>query len=225
MNAAIAFGSVSRLQPLGVRCCAGVWTGRSSHGTHGTCGHAAAAAATWHKISCKQLEIASALRRCGRKGGAPRLEYRSLAYCFHSNGLSRSRVVDVALCSLGDLAQVRQMEGGEDEDALQRERLDNITEQLTASSALPFLLLMMPQIIKNADYLMAGNKSPLSILPWMGYTTGLLGNMLLLTYFSEKKEMSATIVQVVGVVSTFVLLSQVRSQDPFVLLTPTFLLC
>lgn len=86
---------------------------------------------------------------------------------------------------------------------------DSTTEKLTESSTLAFLLLMTPQIVKNARTLLAGDPAPVGILPWMGYSTGLLGNLLLLSYFASKKELGATLVQAVGVVSTFVLLSQI----------------
>jgi sensor histidine kinase YesM len=42
-----------------------------------------------------------------------------------------------------------------------------------------------------------------------GYSTGLLGNTLLFSYFAAKKETGATIVQGVGMLSTYVLLSTV----------------
>ncbi|CAI7820162.1 unnamed protein product [Closterium sp. NIES-53] len=43
----------------------------------------------------------------------------------------------------------------------------------------------------------------------LGFATGFLGNMLLLSYFTAKRELSACLVQVVGAASTAILLSQV----------------
>lgn len=83
------------------------------------------------------------------------------------------------------------------------------TETLTLSSTFAGLFLMAPQIWKNAEYLIAGQLDTLSILPWVGYSTGFLGNMLLLSYFASKRELSATLVQGVGATSTCVLLSQI----------------
>eukprot|EP00899_Mesostigma_viride_P000021 jgi/Mesvir1/10019/Mv03642-RA.1 len=89
------------------------------------------------------------------------------------------------------------------------ESWDKITSNMAQMATLPFLLLLMPQILKNAQNLIAGKLEAVSILPWMAYFTGLLGNMLLLTYFAEKHEKSAVVVQSMGVITTAVLLSQI----------------
>ncbi|GAQ85197.1 hypothetical protein KFL_002230180 [Klebsormidium nitens] len=86
---------------------------------------------------------------------------------------------------------------------------DGLTTQLAASSTAAFLVLMLPQILKNLTNLRQGNLAPIGVLPWMGYSTGLLGNTLLLSYFAAKKESGATIVQGVGMLSTYVLLSTI----------------
>ncbi|KAK3257315.1 core protein, partial [Cymbomonas tetramitiformis] len=85
---------------------------------------------------------------------------------------------------------------------------ESTTIRLTESSTLPFLFLLLPQIWKNAVNLLEGNLTALSIICWQGFTNGLLGNLLLLSYFSAKKERSAAFVQVVGVLSTAALLTQ-----------------
>ncbi|CAI5495283.1 unnamed protein product [Closterium sp. Naga37s-1] len=69
--------------------------------------------------------------------------------------------------------------------------------------------MMVPQILKNAALLRANQGAALGILSWLGFATGFLGNMLLLSYFTAKRELSACLVQVVGAASTAVLLSQV----------------
>ncbi|KAK9120357.1 hypothetical protein Syun_017974 [Stephania yunnanensis] len=55
---------------------------------------------------------------------------------------------------------------------------------------------------------MAGNKSALLAVPWLGIFTGLLGNLSLLSYFAKKKEKEAILVQTLGVISMYVVISQ-----------------
>lgn len=43
---------------------------------------------------------------------------------------------------------------------------------------------------------------------WQGMLTGLLGNLTLLSYFVKKKEKEAILVQTLGVVSIYVVISQ-----------------
>ena len=52
------------------------------------------------------------------------------------------------------------------------------------------------QIVKNARLLLAGDSASLGVLSWVGYATGYLGNMLLLSYFTARREQSACFVQV-----------------------------
>lgn len=84
-----------------------------------------------------------------------------------------------------------------------------ITQQLVASSTLPFLLLFWPQLLKNAKNLYS-NPESLGILSWLSYLTGLFGNTLLLQYFTTKREMSAVLVQAIGIASSFAVLTQIR---------------
>ena len=86
---------------------------------------------------------------------------------------------------------------------------DDWTELLTNSAILAFLPLQVPQIIKNFSLIAAGNVSQISILPWMGYSTGILGNMLLLSYFVSQKEAGAARVQAVGVMTSAVVVGQI----------------
>lgn len=86
---------------------------------------------------------------------------------------------------------------------------NRVTERLTDCSTFVFVLLLMPQIIKNTRNLLNDNASALSIIPWMGYTCSLIGNMLLLSYFASKKERAASTVQAIGVLSNLVMLFQV----------------
>eukprot|EP00240_Pyramimonas_obovata_P003890 CAMPEP_0118946348 /NCGR_PEP_ID=MMETSP1169-20130426/44062_1 /TAXON_ID=36882 /ORGANISM="Pyramimonas obovata, Strain CCMP722" /LENGTH=372 /DNA_ID=CAMNT_0006892295 /DNA_START=227 /DNA_END=1341 /DNA_ORIENTATION=- len=86
---------------------------------------------------------------------------------------------------------------------------DRITETMTSLSTVPFLFLLMPQVYKNTLQLMAGNSAALAIISWAGYTSGMLGNLLLFSYFASKGERSAAFVQGIGVLSTATLLVQV----------------
>ncbi len=86
---------------------------------------------------------------------------------------------------------------------------DLLTEKLTKWALVPFTLLQVPQIIMNITNLIGGNPEALSILPWMGYSTGILGNMLLLSYFASQKEKGASLVQGVGVITSAVVVTQI----------------
>eukprot|EP00850_Spirogloea_muscicola_P022516 SM000299S10840 [mRNA] locus=s299:61169:63548:+ [translate_table: standard] len=86
---------------------------------------------------------------------------------------------------------------------------DDLTQKMVASSTFGFLLMLLPQIVKNAQSLMASTPEALAILPWVGYSTGLGGNLLLLSYFLTKGELSATTVQGIGALSTYVLVAQI----------------
>ncbi|PQM39496.1 RNA polymerase sigma factor sigA [Prunus yedoensis var. nudiflora] len=85
------------------------------------------------------------------------------------------------------------------------EQWDSWTAKFSGASNIPFLLLQMPQIILNAQNLLAGNKAALLAVPWLGMFTGLLGNLSLLSYFAKKREKEAIVVQTLGIMwSTFV---------------------
>ncbi|KAE8734598.1 Maltose excess protein 1 [Hibiscus syriacus] len=85
---------------------------------------------------------------------------------------------------------------------------DSWTAKFAGAANLPFLLLQLPQIILNARNLMAGNKTALLAVPWLGMFTGLLGNLSLLSYFAKKRETEAAVVQTLGVISIFVVITQ-----------------
>uniref|UniRef100_A0A2P2JB29 Uncharacterized protein n=2 Tax=Rhizophora mucronata TaxID=61149 RepID=A0A2P2JB29_RHIMU len=71
----------------------------------------------------------------------------------------------------------------------------------------------MPQIILNARNLLAGNKIALLAVSWLGMLTGLLGNLSLLSYFAKKRETEATVVQTLGVISTYIVLAQLSMAE------------
>jgi hypothetical protein len=80
---------------------------------------------------------------------------------------------------------------------------------MASSATVPFLFLTLPQIVKNASLIAAGRPDALGAISWEGQVTGLLGNLLLLSYFADKGEMSAWVVQGVGVCATGALLTQI----------------
>jgi len=80
---------------------------------------------------------------------------------------------------------------------------DSLTSTIAGSSTLPFLLLQSPQIMLNAQNLLAGNRAALFAVGWLGQLTGLLGNLSLLSYFAKKKETGTVVVQTVGVISIY----------------------
>ncbi|XP_022746180.1 maltose excess protein 1-like, chloroplastic [Durio zibethinus] len=93
------------------------------------------------------------------------------------------------------------------------EEWDSLTAKFSGAANIPFLLLQLPQIILNARNLLAGNKTALLAVPWMGMFTGLLGNLSLLSYFAKKREMEAVVVQTLGVVSIYVVITQLAMAE------------
>ncbi|WCJ27738.1 Maltose excess protein 1 chloroplastic [Euphorbia peplus] len=93
-------------------------------------------------------------------------------------------------------------------DSKNYDQWDSWTAKFSAAANLPFLLLQLPQIILNAQNLMAGNKTALLAVPWLGMLTGLLGNLSLLSYFVKKKEREAILVQTLGVITIYIVITQ-----------------
>lgn len=85
---------------------------------------------------------------------------------------------------------------------------DSLTAKFAGAANVPFLLLQLPQIVLNARNLLAGNNAALFAVPWLGMFTGLLGNLSLLSYFAKKRETEVVVVQTLGVVSTFAVITQ-----------------
>ncbi|KAK1307304.1 hypothetical protein QJS10_CPA10g01290 [Acorus calamus] len=90
---------------------------------------------------------------------------------------------------------------------------DSLTAKFAGAANLPFLLLQLPQIILNAQNLLAGNKAALFAVPWLGMLTGLLGNLSLLSYFAKKRETEAVFVQTLGVISTYIVILQLAMAE------------
>ncbi|CAD6262431.1 unnamed protein product [Miscanthus lutarioriparius] len=90
---------------------------------------------------------------------------------------------------------------------------DSVTAKFAGAANIPFLLLQLPQIVLNARNLLAGKKTALFAVPWLGMLTGLLGNLSLLSYFAKKRETEAVIVQTLGVISTYAVLVQLAMAE------------
>ncbi|GLT95306.1 hypothetical protein SLE2022_129960 [Rubroshorea leprosula] len=93
------------------------------------------------------------------------------------------------------------------------EQWDSWTAIFSGASNIPFLLMQLPQIILNARNLLAGNKTALLAVPWLGMFTGLLGNLSLLSYFTKKREKEVIVVQTLGVVSQYVVFAQLAMAE------------
>ncbi|XP_057869568.1 maltose excess protein 1-like, chloroplastic isoform X2 [Cryptomeria japonica] len=85
---------------------------------------------------------------------------------------------------------------------------DLMTARVAEFAILPFLLMQFPQIILNAQNLIAGNESALFAVEWTAQLTSLMGNLSLLSYFVNKRERGASIVQAAGVLTTLIVLLQ-----------------
>ncbi|KAL8531653.1 hypothetical protein ACS0TY_008299 [Phlomoides rotata] len=85
---------------------------------------------------------------------------------------------------------------------------DLMTAKLAGAANLPFLLLHLPQIVLNTRNLLERNTSALLAVPWLGVLTGLLENLCLASYFIKKRKTEATVVQTLGVISTYVVMLQ-----------------
>ena len=103
-------------------------------------------------------------------------------------------------------------DGDGDGDGVGRARALNlgaVTETLSLVAMVPLTLLTAPQIVKNYAFAQSGDLAAIGALSWQGYAAGLLANMLLLSYFADRRETTATAAQAIGVVTTFVLLAQI----------------
>ena len=67
---------------------------------------------------------------------------------------------------------------------LDEKELDVMTETMSFFAMVPLTLLTFPQIWKNYVNAMAGDLAVIGAVSWQGYGAGMLGNLLLLSYFS-----------------------------------------
>jgi hypothetical protein len=75
-------------------------------------------------------------------------------------------------------------------------------------SSLPFTFIVVPQVLQNYANIQAGQLSALAAISWIGWVAGLAGNALMCTYLASKREATAVNVQLIGIVSNVVVLSQ-----------------
>ena len=90
-----------------------------------------------------------------------------------------------------------------------RERLDAATRACALVGMGPLVALTAPQLMKNFASVAAGDPGAVAAVSWEAYAAGMLGNMLLLSYFAEKREPVATAAQAVGAMTSFALLVQI----------------
>lgn len=110
----------------------------------------------------------------------------------------------------------RDGDGEDGEDAERRalapkteEEWDALTEWLSLCAMAPLTFLTFPQIWKNYVNAMAGDLAAIGAVSWQGYAAGMLGNLLLLSYFADKREPTATAAQAIGVTTSFMLITQI----------------
>lgn len=72
-----------------------------------------------------------------------------------------------------------------------------------------FIVLLMPQVVKNYISMTTGHAEALAVLSWVGYLTSLFGNVLLLGCFVDKQEGGATAVQAIGAIANYIMLAQI----------------
>jgi hypothetical protein len=92
---------------------------------------------------------------------------------------------------------------------LDEKELDVMTETMSFFAMVPLTLLTFPQIWKNYVNAMAGDLAVIGAVSWQGYGAGMLGNLLLLSYFADKREPAATAAQAIGVTTSMMLLTQI----------------
>lgn len=92
---------------------------------------------------------------------------------------------------------------------LDEKELDVVTETMSFFAMVPLTLLTFPQIWKNYVNAMAGDLAAIGAVSWQGYGAGMLGNLLLLSYFADKREPAATAAQAIGVTTSMMLLTQI----------------
>jgi len=87
-----------------------------------------------------------------------------------------------------------------------RQRMDELAKVAVNVSTFAYPPLQVPQIVKNFQ---AKDRTELAGLAWQGYVTGALGNLLLCTYFTSKKEWAAVRVQAIGAITNFAVVVQI----------------
>ncbi|MGV2827186.1 hypothetical protein [Myxosarcina sp. GI1(2024)] len=85
---------------------------------------------------------------------------------------------------------------------------------LVSLSILVFLPLQFPQVLRNHELIVSGDPeaiAALTVIPAMGYASGMLGNLLLMNFLAERLEFWGTAVQAVGMITSGIVLIQLFS--------------
>ena len=92
-----------------------------------------------------------------------------------------------------------------------QKRWDTWTRILLSGSILVFLPLQLPQILRNAAVMASHDPlqiAQLQVIPLLGYASGMLANLLLMSYLADRQESWGTIVQALGVITSGIVVTQ-----------------
>lgn len=98
------------------------------------------------------------------------------------------------------------------------QHMDLLTDWAVAVSTIPFLFLMIPQIVTNFT-----TPAGLPELAWAGTASGGLGNLLLCSFFTDGGELKQALIQAIGAFTNMVVVCQIflyRTNDDKHLINP-----
>uniref|UniRef100_A0A7S3QXK1 Uncharacterized protein n=1 Tax=Dunaliella tertiolecta TaxID=3047 RepID=A0A7S3QXK1_DUNTE len=98
---------------------------------------------------------------------------------------------------------------GQDLCSPEQAQWESVTSKLVGLASVPFSILVLPQVITNYANIASGNAAALSVISWQGYASALMGNTLMCSHFAHRAERSAVNVQLIGIASNLLVLSQV----------------
>ena len=82
---------------------------------------------------------------------------------------------------------------------------------LVSLSIIAFLPLQLPQILRNAAVIETHDPlqiAQLQVIPLLGYASGMMANLLLMSYLADRQEFWGTIVQALGVITSGIVVTQ-----------------
>jgi len=89
------------------------------------------------------------------------------------------------------------------------QHMDKLTDWAVAVSTIPFLFLMIPQIVTNFR-----TPAGLPELAWAGTASGGLGNLLLCSFFTEGGELKQAMIQAIGAFTNMFVVCQIYLYRP-----------
>jgi len=104
---------------------------------------------------------------------------------------------------------------GQDLCSPEQAQWESVTSKLVGLASVPFSILVLPQVITNYANIASGNAAALSVISWQGYASALMGNTLMCSHFAHRAERSAVNVQLIGIASNLLVLSQVLYNTMF----------